>query len=175
MWCGDVADFASSLQVPIDRRWSHCCLCTHLGPAQNLSGGQKQWIQFQLLPFLLSFIRLYAGHVVTLVILRIVCMYAATTTHRQNPDGAFRYITNAASKNGGATNQCRDNVAASYPLIAALASISAGRELLTSSLRLCSPITSPGEVATLISYWQDPWFYLAEGDYPFPSSYIPFR
>jgi len=90
-----------------------------------------------------------------------------------NPDGAFRYITNAASAAGGATDQCRDNVAASYPLMNALATSADGRKLLSETLRLCKPLDED-EASQLINYWQTPWFFLAEGDYPFPSTYITF-
>ena len=92
---------------------------------------------------------------------------------RPNPDGAFRYITNAASAGGGATDQCRDNVAAVYPIMDALAQSNSGRQLLSQELRLCSPLEE-SEAAELVQYWQTPWFFLAEGDYPFPSTYITF-
>ena len=85
-----------------------------------------------------------------------------------------RYITNAASAAGGATDQCRDHVAAAYPIIDALTHTVAGRKLLGSALRLCEEPASTDDAAALINYWQDPWFYLAEGDYPFPSTYITF-
>ena len=92
---------------------------------------------------------------------------------RPNPDGAFRYITNAASTAGGASDVCRDNVAASYPLMDALVRSESGRKVLQESLRMCSPVQE-SEALELVEFWQTPWFYLAEGDYPFPSTYITF-
>ncbi len=75
---------------------------------------------------------------------------------------------------GGATDACRDNVAAAYPVMSALTQSASGRQLLQQALRLCSPV-QPYDGPALVSYWQDPWFYLAEGDYPFPSTYITYR
>jgi len=71
-------------------------------------------------------------------------------------------------------NHCADNLLASWPLIHLLASTEAGRDLLTRSFRLCSPLANADEGDLLISWAQSPWFDLSEGSFPYPSSYIPF-
>ena len=49
-----------------------------------------------------------------------------------------------------------------------------GRELLSSALGLCSPLKGgSAELTALTEYFQAPWFYIAEGDYPFPSTCEP--
>jgi hypothetical protein len=39
---------------------------------------------------------------------------------------------------------------------------------------LCKPLTTPDDSKALIDWAQSPWFDLAEGSFPYPSSYIPF-
>lgn len=70
-------------------------------------------------------------------------------------------------------NYCSDNLRASWPLIKILGDSEAGRSLLTSSFSLCSPLKA-GEAIDLVAWAQSPWFNLAEGSFPYPSSYIPF-
>lgn len=71
-------------------------------------------------------------------------------------------------------NHCAANLLASWPLIQLLASTEAGRDLLTRAFRLCSPLTKAEHGDLLIGWAQSPWFDLAEGSFPYPSSYIPF-
>lgn len=98
-------------------------------------------------------------------------------------DGAFTAITHAASTAGGVPGpegeRCSDNVLASWPLIREVGATPLGRELLASTFRLCGAAGQPrlpdtAAVERLIQYLQAPWFLIAEGDFPFPSTYITF-
>jgi pimeloyl-ACP methyl ester carboxylesterase len=73
-------------------------------------------------------------------------------------------------------NHCRDNLLAAWPLVRVLANSTIGRELLTRSFALCGPYQggTEGGGDDLIGWAQSPWFDLAEGSFPYPSSYIPF-
>ena len=70
-------------------------------------------------------------------------------------------------------NHCADNLLASWPIIQLLAGTVKGRDLLTQSFRLCSPLKAT-EGDLLIDWAQSPWFDLAEGSFPYPSTYISF-
>jgi len=70
-------------------------------------------------------------------------------------------------------NHCAENLLASWPLIQLLAGTVKGRDLLTQSFRLCSPLKAT-EGDLLINWAQSPWFDLAEGSFPYPSTYISF-
>ena len=82
-----------------------------------------------------------------------------------------RAVDTATSRNS--ENHCAENLLATWPLIHLLAGTAQGRALLTKSFRLCSPLeATDGDL--LINWAQSPWFDLAEGSFPYPSSYIPF-
>ncbi|GKY95241.1 hypothetical protein MPSEU_000486700 [Mayamaea pseudoterrestris] len=70
-------------------------------------------------------------------------------------------------------NNCANNLLAAWPLVHVLGESTRGRHLLASSFSLCSPMTH-GDAATLLRWAQSPWFDLAEGSFPYPSSYLPF-
>lgn len=95
-------------------------------------------------------------------------------------DAAFQVIKKAMDKFYPPTeeseeeNHCLTNLLASFPLIQYLATEGAtGRNLLTEAFHLCSPLHEK-DAQDLISWIQTPWFDLAEGSFPYPSSYIPF-
>jgi lysosomal Pro-X carboxypeptidase len=95
-------------------------------------------------------------------------------------DAAFQVIKKAMDKPYPPTddseeeNYCSTNLLASFPLIQYLASEGAtGRSMLTEVFHLCSPLQEK-DASDLISWVQTPWFDLAEGSFPYPSSYIPF-
>lgn len=90
------------------------------------------------------------------------------------PDGFAVAITRGVSAVGGATDFCRDNLAAAWPLIRETSRTSAGREMLSRAFKTCAPIKTFEEAQTLLELGQSPWFDMAEGDYPFPSTYITF-
>jgi len=59
--------------------------------------------------------------------------------------------------------------------MAYLGKSSVGREFLTRAFRLCdNPLTSSDDIQQLLAWAQSPWFDMAEGSFPYPSSYIPF-
>ena len=68
-------------------------------------------------------------------------------------------------------NHCGQNLLAAWPLIQFLGKKSWGRDLLTNVFRLCTPLQ---DVDQLLEWGQSPWFDLAEGSFPYPSSYITF-
>lgn len=88
--------------------------------------------------------------------------------------GSSIAISRGVSAAGGATDQCRNNIFASWPLIHDIGKTSEGRALLSTAFNLCNPLKSVNDVAHLIRYGHSPWFEMAEGDYPFPSTYITF-
>jgi lysosomal Pro-X carboxypeptidase len=93
-------------------------------------------------------------------------------------DGAFHVIGNAIQKNvvDGEVkeNYCFDNLLAAWPLMKFFALFPEGRHVLSQEFNLCSPMQSEMDVMELIEWAQSPWFDLAEADYPYESSYIPF-
>jgi lysosomal Pro-X carboxypeptidase len=72
-------------------------------------------------------------------------------------------------------NACFTNLLSAWPLIELLGRTSEGRQKLQSSFSLCPGALDHQENAFLLLEWaQNPWFDLAEGSFPYPSSYIPF-
>ena len=80
-------------------------------------------------------------------------------------------MTRGVSKAGGATDQCRDNLRAAWPLLREAGRSAAGLRLLGGAAKACAPLGGEGALPT---WAQSPYFYLAEGNYPFPSTYITF-
>tara|TARA_B110000971_G_C19774866_1_gene392548 strand:+ start:316 stop:678 length:363 start_codon:yes stop_codon:yes gene_type:complete len=64
-----------------------------------------------------------------------------------------------------------DNLKASLPLIKEISKLDGGFEYLTKSLNLCE---APTDVDDVMGWVQAPWFDVAEGNFPFASSYITF-
>eukprot|EP01051_Picozoa_sp_SAG22_P000160 SAG22_NODE_3_length_48349_cov_158.681180_21_plen_92_part_00 len=61
------------------------------------------------------------------------------------------------------------------PLIREAAKSAAGRALLSAAFITCKPLKTAAEAeALLFSQGQGPWFDMAEGDYPFASTYITY-
>lgn len=71
-------------------------------------------------------------------------------------------------------NHCVKNLNAVWPLITFLGETQRGRDVLTEAFRLCYPLESTKHVLRLLEWAQSPWFDLAEGSFPYPSSYITF-
>eukprot|EP00948_MAST-09A_sp_MAST-9A-sp1_P001903 g1903.t1 len=91
----------------------------------------------------------------------------------QNLDGAAQHIGNAV-KLGEKGPQCYQNLLGMWPLLTALGQTTSGRAMLEQNFPTCQPLQSENDVAILIQYLQQPWFLMAEGEYPFPSNYIPY-
>ena len=45
--------------------------------------------------------------------------------------------------------------------------------MLSEAFQTCQPLQSLGDIEALLHTAQAPWYLLAEGNYPFPSTYIP--
>ena len=71
-------------------------------------------------------------------------------------------------------NYCFKNLLATWPLLQFYGKTVKGREFLTKEFRLCTPLNDENDVMSLLEWAQSPWFDLAEGDFPYPSSYIPY-
>lgn len=101
-------------------------------------------------------------------------------------DGAFHAIGNAIrrsmqmsgsrseAKSENNPNHCHDNLLATWPLMKIFGQTQEGRTVLSQAFRLCTPLENEDDVSLLIEWAQSPWFDLAEGDYPYASSYIPY-
>ena len=72
-------------------------------------------------------------------------------------------------------NHCSDNLLAAWPLISWLASRSDkdSATILQNSFSMCEPLTEKNG-DPLLKWAKAVWFDLAEGSFPYPSSYIPF-
>lgn len=70
-------------------------------------------------------------------------------------------------------NHCSSNLLAAWPLIAWLVQHQDdGGTFLQDTFRLCEPLTDDPQ--PLLAWAKAIWFDLAEGSFPYPSSYIPF-
>jgi len=73
-------------------------------------------------------------------------------------------------------NYCRDNLLAAWPFISWLAKQddnNKSTKLLQTSFTMCDPLPD-NDAGPLLQWAQRVWFDLAEGSFPYPSSYIPF-
>ncbi len=95
----------------------------------------------------------------------------AGTVERESLDMNAVAITRGVSAAGGATDMCRDNLVAAWPLFQQVGRTAQGRNLLSKSMKACSTID---DVDAVLHWAQRPFFFMAEGNYPFPSSYITF-
>ena len=77
------------------------------------------------------------------------------------------------TKKSNKPNHCGLNMLASWPLMSYLGKSTVGREFLTRTFRLCQPLKL-NDIDQLLVWAQSPWFDMAEGSFPYPSSYIPF-
>jgi len=59
-----------------------------------------------------------------------------------------------------------------YTYMCMLGMIEAGRDELTSSLKLCSPLTSIDDVTQLKDWLSETWVNLAMVNYPYPASFL---
>ena len=95
----------------------------------------------------------------------------AGTVRRETLDLPAVSITRGVSAAGGATDRCRDNLRYAWPLITEAAKAADGLDVLSEGARSCAPLPS---AEALLQWAQEPYFFLAEGNYPFPSTYITY-
>ncbi|KAG7355417.1 serine carboxypeptidase S28 [Nitzschia inconspicua] len=70
-------------------------------------------------------------------------------------------------------NHCPNNLLAAWPLVSWLAQRDTDGTFLQQMFSLCDPLPDK-DAAPLLEWAQGIWFDLAEGSFPYPSSYIPF-
>lgn len=69
-------------------------------------------------------------------------------------------------------NHCNSNLLAAWPLITWIAQQEDNGDFLQGAFRLCDPLN--GDAQSLLRWAQAIWFDMAEGSFPYPSSYVPF-
>ena len=87
---------------------------------------------------------------------------------------AIAYSVLQSSSNNNTNVSCYDNLLASWPLIMALFQSHYGRQQIRHIFHLCHELEEEEDAVSFVSWLQMPWFYFAEGNYPFSSNYIPF-
>jgi pimeloyl-ACP methyl ester carboxylesterase len=95
----------------------------------------------------------------------------AETVERETLDMQAVAITRGVSSAGGATDQCADNLRAAWPLLTEVGQTARGLFMLSESVNSCAALQSPED---LPDWAQGVFFYMAEGNYPFPSTYITY-
>ena len=91
-------------------------------------------------------------------------------------DWSSRVVSNAMelpyppTKPSDEPNHCNKNLLAAWPLITHLVETNHG-SFLQAAFRLCDRLT---DASLLLDWAQTIWFDLAEGSFPYPTSYIPF-
>ena len=95
----------------------------------------------------------------------------AGTVRRDSLDMPAVAITRGVSLAGGATDQCRDNLKAAWPLLREVGKSKLGLQMLSETVKSCQTLKYPED---LPEWAQNPYFYMAEGNYPFPSTYITY-
>lgn len=95
----------------------------------------------------------------------------ASTLTRENLDYSAQAITRGVSAIGGATDQCMANIRAGWSLIKQVGESHAGLRLLSKAANTCYALNSTDELTEWIA---DPFFDMAEGNYPFESTYITY-
>jgi lysosomal Pro-X carboxypeptidase len=97
--------------------------------------------------------------------------YPPTLAGSTNDDDQLVALHGAAESNR--QNHCRNNLLAAWPMVTWLARDEDNAAFLQQMFSLCD--TLPGNDASPLLEWaQRIWFDLAEGSFPYPSSYIPF-
>jgi len=93
----------------------------------------------------------------------------ATTVQQHTLDLPAQAISRGLSAAGGASDRCFNNLQVAWPLLEQVGLAEKGLELLTKTLNTCEPLRSARDFT---NWAQAPYFELAEGNYPFPSTYI---
>lgn len=95
----------------------------------------------------------------------------ASTVERDTLDMQAVAISKGVSAAGGATDTCRDNLRAAWPLLQQVGQSERGLFLLSESARSCTALADADDLPT---WAQSKYFEMAEGNYPFPSTYITY-
>ncbi|CAJ1420746.1 unnamed protein product [Effrenium voratum] len=95
----------------------------------------------------------------------------ATTVTKKSLDWPARAVARGVSKPGKAPDRCLANLRVAWPLLEAAGSSQEALELLSQEVNTCRPLKS---AKSFTSWAQQPYFLLAEGNYPYPSTYITF-
>lgn len=95
-------------------------------------------------------------------------------------DSAFHVVSEGIKVNVPGSNRqvvgnyCFDNLLAVWPLIHSYGRTATGRRILSNEFSLCNPLDTLEDSKKLIEWAQSPWFDLAEANYPYKSSYVPY-
>lgn len=95
----------------------------------------------------------------------------ASTLTVESLDRSAQAISRGVSKAGGATDQCMANIRSGWSLIKQVGRTRTGLQLLGHAAKSCNSLSSARELTEWI---EGPWFDMAEGDYPFESTYITY-
>ena len=85
-------------------------------------------------------------------------------------DSSSAALSNGIQAEGGAPPQCFTNLRSLWPLMKSLENSKTATKRVSSAAKRCKAST----VEEVLQWGQGPWFYMAEGDYPFPSTYITY-
>eukprot|EP00928_Gymnodinium_smaydae_P035129 TRINITY_DN24779_c0_g3_i1.p1 TRINITY_DN24779_c0_g3~~TRINITY_DN24779_c0_g3_i1.p1 ORF type:complete len:667 (+),score=86.42 TRINITY_DN24779_c0_g3_i1:26-2026(+) len=95
----------------------------------------------------------------------------ASTVLRDTLDMQAVAVSRGVSAAGGASDQCFENLRVAWPLLEEVGKTPHGLRLLSESIGSCEPLKHARDFT---SWAQSPYFLLAEGNYPFPSTYITY-
>jgi lysosomal Pro-X carboxypeptidase len=120
-----------------------------------------------------AWFRLQYPHLIEGVVSASAPIWSFLDMHPPYDSSAYlRIVTEAASAKGGATDQCKNMFRRVQPLIDSLASSAKGRATLSKRFRTCKPLKTADEARGLLGWVQEPWAYLAMGNFPYASSYL---
>lgn len=129
---------------------------------------------------LAAWMRMLSPHLVAGAIAGSAPIGGFPTNRPRSIDAAFSVIAHGLAQNYPPTlpqkepleNHCPNNLLAAWPLIQVLSREGTGRRLLQESFSLCQ--LPPADAQVLTAWAQSPWFDMAEGSFPYPSSYITY-
>ena len=85
-------------------------------------------------------------------------------------DSSSAALSRGLGLKGGSTDLCYENLRSAWPLIKEVGKSQVGNKLLSKAAYRCKTDTAEN----IMTWGQGPWFNMAEGDYPFPSTYITY-
>lgn len=89
----------------------------------------------------------------------------AADTVNTKVSGSSAVLAHAAAVSGpdGTASHCATNVLAASILTTEIGKTADGRAAIGDAFRTCSPLKSEADVASVVSYFQGPWFDMSEG------------